>query len=35
MLAEGQARMLRDAGPLDHLGRGDDAIAPFSLEWIP
>jgi cytosine/adenosine deaminase-related metal-dependent hydrolase len=31
ILAESQAKMLRDAGLLDYLGRDGDAIAPLSL----
>ncbi|HYZ33295.1 MAG TPA: N-ethylammeline chlorohydrolase, partial [Crenalkalicoccus sp.] len=31
LLAESQARMLRDAGRLDYAGRSGDVIAPLSL----
>jgi cytosine/adenosine deaminase-related metal-dependent hydrolase len=31
ILAESQARMLRDAGRYDYRGRSGDAIAPLSL----
>jgi len=31
ILAESQARMLRDSGLHDYLGRPGDAIAPLSM----
>jgi cytosine/adenosine deaminase-related metal-dependent hydrolase len=34
ILAESQAKMLRDAGLLDYLGRDGDAIAPLSLGMV-
>ncbi|MFC7689191.1 amidohydrolase family protein [Paeniroseomonas aquatica] len=33
ILAESQARMLRDAGMLDYRGRDGDSIAPLSLAF--
>jgi hypothetical protein len=34
ILAESQARMLRDAAGRDYLGRHGDAIAPLSLGFV-